>query len=259
MLGKIIKMAALAAMLSVTATVSHAEDDWKKVRIAVEGVYPPFNYYENGKLTGFDVEIAAAMCESMKVECEWVTQDWDGMIPGLVAGKFDAIVASMRNTEERSKVISFSDKYYATPAVFMTYKGSGITDVSPEALAGKVIGVQSATVQQVFLEKKYPKSELRTYAKAEDANADLAANRVDVVLNDKVLLAAWIEQAPDGSCCELIGPDLNDPADWGPGMSVAVRQDSNKLREMFNAAIADIRANGTYQKVNDKYFDFSVY
>ncbi|MCM2435769.1 transporter substrate-binding domain-containing protein [Agrobacterium rosae] len=255
-----VKLAALAAVLLLpVTTAAHAEDAWRKVRIAVEGVYPPFNYYDHGKLTGFDVEIGAAMCQSMKVECEWVTQEWDGMIPGLLAGKFDAIVASMRNTEERSKVISFSNKYYATPAVFMTYKGSGIADISPDALAGKVIGVQSATVQQTFLEKKYSKSELKTYAKAEDANADLAANRVDVVLNDKVLLAAWIKQSPDGECCELVGPDLNDPADWGPGMSVAVRKEDAKLREMFNSAIAEIRENGTYKTINDKYFDFSVY
>lgn len=257
---KAFKVLALTAMVSIAAlTAAQAEEQWTKVRIAVEGVYPPFNYMENGKLTGFDVDIGAAMCAEMKVECEWVTQDWDGMIPGLLAGKYDAIVASMRNTAERAEKVDFSDKYYATPAIFMAPKDAAVTDTSPEALAGKTIGVQGSTVQATFLEKKYPGSTVRAYTTVDDASADLAAGRIDLVLSDKVLLSEWLAKSSDGDCCELVGPDLNDPADWGPGMSVAVRKDSPALRQMFNEAIAAVRASGQYEEINNKYFDFSVY
>ncbi|ANN61898.1 amino acid ABC transporter (plasmid) [Mesorhizobium loti NZP2037] len=247
-----------AAAVAATMGASDAKE-WKKVRIAVEGVYPPFNYMENGKLTGFDVEIGKAMCDKMKVDCEWITQEWDGMIPGLLAGKYDAIVASMRVTEERKKKVDFSDKYYATPAHFMAQKDSKVTDTSPAALAGKTVGVQGSTVQASFLEKNYPNTTVKAYQTVDDASADLAAGRVDLVLSDKVLLNAWLGKSSDAACCELVGPDLSDPKDWGPGMAVATRKEDSDLNGMFNKAIKEIRADGSYQKINDKYFPFSVY
>ena len=151
--------AATAAMLASTCMVQ-AQDT---IKIATEGVYPPFNYIENGELTGFDVDIAHALCAKMEVTCEIVTQDWDGMIPGLLAGKYDAIIASMAITPARKEQVNFSDKYYNTPAHFMAATGSGITETTPEALAGKIIGVQGSTTQASFLEQQYTQSEIRTY------------------------------------------------------------------------------------------------
>lgn len=249
-------LCAAAVVLAATMGASSAAEH---VRIAVEGVYPPFNYMENGQLTGFDVDIAKALCEKAQLECEWVTQEWDGMIPGLLANKYDAIIASMRITEERKKKVDFTDKYYATPAHFMAPKAAKVTDVSPAALEGKTIGVQGSTVQASFLEKNYPKSTVKAYQAVDDANADLAAGRIDLVLSDKVLLGDWLQKNADGSCCELVGEDLKDPKDWGPGMGIAVRKDETALRDKFNAAIKAIREDGTYEKINAKYFPFSVY
>jgi polar amino acid transport system substrate-binding protein len=181
------------------------------------------------------------------------------MIPGLLANKYDAIVASMRITDERKKKVDFTEKYYNTPAIFMAPKDAKVKDVSPKALAGKTVGVQGSTVQAAFLEKNYKDADIKAYKTVDDASADLAAGRLDFVMSDKVLLNEWLKKSSDGKCCELVGPDMNDPKDFGPGMGVAVRKENPELKDMFNDAIKAIRADGTYEKVNNKYFTFSIY
>ncbi|NTF16509.1 transporter substrate-binding domain-containing protein [Agrobacterium tumefaciens] len=244
-----------SALVFTLFSSAHAEDS---IKIATEGVYPPFNYVEGGKLTGFDVDIANALCEKAKLKCEIVTQEWDGMIPALVAHKFDAIVASMNITDERKKKIDFTAKYYDTPAKFMAPKDAKVTDLSPAALAGKNIGVQGSTTQQNFLEGKYKESTIKTYTSVDDASADLAAGRLDFVLSDKILLDAWLKKSSDGSCCELVGDDLRDPL-FGAGKGVGVRKEDTALREKFDAALKEILADGTYKTINAKYFPFSIY
>ncbi|NOV19282.1 transporter substrate-binding domain-containing protein [Ensifer adhaerens] len=251
-----LSLIATAGALALTLiSTAQAEDT---IKIATEGVYPPFNYVEGGKLTGFDVDIANALCEKAKLKCEIVTQEWDGMIPALVAHKFDAIVASMNITEERKKKIDFTAKYYDTPAKFMAPKDAKVTDISPAALAGKTIGVQGSTTQQNFLEAKYKDSEIKTYTTVDDASADLAAGRLDFVLSDKVLLDEWLKKSSDGSCCELVGDDLRDPL-FGAGKGVGVRKEDTALRDKLDAALKDILADGTYKTINAKYFPFSIY
>ncbi|MCZ7472279.1 MULTISPECIES: transporter substrate-binding domain-containing protein [Rhizobium/Agrobacterium group] len=251
-----LSLIATASALALTLiSTAHAEDT---IKIATEGVYPPFNYVEGGKLTGFDVDIANALCEKAKLKCEIVTQEWDGMIPALVAHKFDAIVASMNITEERKKKIDFTAKYYDTPAKFMAPKDAKVTDISPAALAGKTIGVQGSTTQQNFLEAKYKDSTIKTYTTVDDASADLAAGRLDVVLSDKILLDEWLKKSSDGSCCELVGDDLRDPL-FGAGKGVGVRKEDTALREKLDAALKEILADGSYKTINAKYFPFSIY
>jgi polar amino acid transport system substrate-binding protein len=243
-----------ASALGASAAMAEIPDP---IRIATEGVYPPFNYVENGELTGFDVDIAKALCDQMKATCTIVTQDWDGMIPGLLAAKYDAIIASMNITAERKEKIDFTKKYYNTPVKFMALKENGITDISPAALAGKSIGVQGSTTQANFLEAKYPDSDIRTYSVVDDASADLQAGRIDFVLSDKVLLDAWIKASGE-DCCDLVGEDLYDPI-FGEGKGIGVRKEDTELRDAFQKALDEILANGTYEKVNAKYFPFSVY
>lgn len=247
-------LSAVAFMASGSMAAAELPDP---IVIATEGVYPPFNYIENGELTGFDVDIANALCETMQANCEIVTQEWDGMIPGLLADKYDAIIASMNITEERKKQIAFTAKYYNTPSIFMAARDSGVTDTSPEALAGKVIGVQGSTTQATFLEAKYPDSEIRTYRVVDDASADLASGRIDFVLSDKILLDAWMEAAGD-DCCELVGDDIYDPL-FGEGKGIGLRKEDTELREAFQKALDAILVDGTYEKINAKYFPFSIY
>jgi len=238
---------------------AHAQDHARpRIKIGTEGVYPPFNYVERGQLTGFDVDIAHALCERARLDCEIVIQEWDGMIPALLAHRIDAIVASMNITEERKKRIAFTARYYDTPSSFMAAKADRVTDVSPAALAGKVIGVQGATTQQNFLEARYPDAVIRTYVTVDDASADLAAGRIDLAISDKVLFAEWLKRSSDGACCELVGPDLRDPL-FGAGKGVGVRKEDTGLREALDAALKEILADGTYQAINARYFDFSIY
>lgn len=249
----------LALILPFTfcAALAHAEDQ-TKIRIATEGTYPPFSYLENGELTGFDVDIAKALCDKMKAQCTIVSQEWDGMIPGLMSGKFDAIVASMNVTEERKKKIDFSDKYYATPARFITVKDSGITDVTPAGLDGKTVGVQVSTTQANYLEAKYPKAIVKQYKTVDDATMDLANGRLDTVFSDSAILYTWMK-GKDGGCCAFVGQDIKDESVFGIGKGVGIRKEDQALKAKFNDAIKAILADGTYQKINAKYFPFSIY
>lgn len=229
------------------------------VRIGTEGAYPPFNFTDsNGELKGFDIDIAQALCDEMGVTCEFVAQDWDGMIPALLANRYDAILASMSITEERMEIVDFSDKYYQTPARFVMRDGSNISDTSPDALAGMTIGAQSATIHANFVEDVYADSDIRLYPTQDEANLDLAAGRIDLILADSIVLYEWLE-TDDGSCCIFVGDAYSDPEYFGFGVGVALRQEDDELRERFNTALAAILENGTWQEINDSYFPFSVY
>lgn len=231
----------------------------EKVRIGTEGAYAPFNYIDSsGKLVGFDIDIANALCEAANFECEFVVQDWDGIIPGLIAKKYDAIIASMSITEERKKAVDFTDKYYNTPAKFVARKGSGL-EGTPGSLEGKIVGVQRATIHENFLRAKFPDAEIKVYATQEEANADLEAGRVDLVMADSVALDGGFLSTDAGKDFEFVGPGYSDPKYHGEGAGIAIRKGEDDLREAFNEAIAKIRSDGTYAKINSKYFEFDVY
>jgi len=252
-----IAIAAMTTLGVIAGASSVAAQD--VVRIGTEGAYPPFNYTDSdGNLVGFEIDLANALCEEMNVTCELVAQDWDGIIPALLANRYDAIMASMSITEERMEIVDFSDKYYQTPARFAVRDGSEVTDTSPQALAGMTIGAQSATIHANFLEDVYSESDIRLYPTQDEANLDLAAGRIDLILADSIVLYEWMEN-DDGSCCTFVGDAYNDPAYFGFGVGAAVRQGEDELRERFNAAIAAVIENGTYQEISDKYFPFSVY
>lgn len=253
---KILKSIAVTAIAIVAATGFAAAKDWKTIRVATEGVYPPFSFFDADKqLQGFDVDIARAVCEKLKAECTYVAQDWDGIIPALQAGKYDAIFASMSITDERKKVIDFSRPYYNTPSIFVTTKASGLADSKPETLAGKVLGAQSSTIQAGHLEASYKDSEQKLYPAQEEVNLDLVAGRIDALLVDKLVAQDWLK-TPDGSaCCVLLGEDIQ----IGGGVGAGVRQEDTDLRDMISKAIDEIKADGTYDKINAKYFDFSIW
>jgi polar amino acid transport system substrate-binding protein len=246
---------ALAAVALLAATMASEAKDWSKIRIGTEGAYPPFNYIDaDGKLGGFDVDIAQAVCDQMKAECSFVAQDWDGIIPALQAGKFDAIFASMSITDERKKVVDFSRPYYNTPSAFIAQKDSGITDISAAALKGKTLGAQSSTIQSGYLEANYPGFDFKFYPAQDDVNLDLIAGRIDALLVDKVVGVDWLKTS-DGGCCEVVGPDIP----LGGGVGAAVRKEDTDLRDAISKAIEAIKADGTYDKINAKYFPFSIW
>jgi polar amino acid transport system substrate-binding protein len=252
----IFSRAMIGAGILLAAANSGYAKDWETVRIGTEGAYPPFNYVDsNNELQGFDIDIAKALCDKMAVQCEIVVQDWDGIIPALTAGKYDAIIASMSITDERKQVVDFTDKYYTNALHFVAAKDSGITDVSPEGLTGKTLAAQSSTVSAVFLEENYGNAEvIKLYPTQEEAYLDLANGRIDAVLADFGPSEIWLT-SDDGSCCAFVGDSVFAEDEIG----IAVRQEDDDLREMFNKALAELIADGTYAKINEKYFPFSIY
>ena len=244
--------------LSASAAVMAQAPDWKKVRIGVEGAYPPFSEVgTDGKLKGFDIDIALALCAEMKAECTLVQQEWDGMIPSLQARKFDAIIASMAITPERQKQVNFTNKYYNTPPAFL---GKGTPrDISPAALKGKKIGVQRTTSHDRYATHYYKDSEIVRYAKQDEVFLDLAAGRIDVALCDQVAGSEGFLKKPAGKGFAVLGNPVDDPAIFGTGSGIALRKADTALLDKFNAAIVAVRANGNFKKIQDKYFDFDVY
>lgn len=250
--------AIVTAVCGMGAGVANAQESLK-LKIGTEGAYPPFNFIEpDGTLSGFDVDIARALCEELKAECEFVTQDWDGAIPALQAGKFDAFLASMSITEERKKQVDFSNKYYNTPPGIAAPKDTDITGATKEDLAGKTIGVQVSTTHANYSEKTFTDSTIKAYPTAEEYRLDLANGRLDAVNDDSVTLSEWLK-TNDGACCKMVATFPPVTEIHGPGVGVAFKQGRPELVEKFNEAIKAIRANGKYKEVNDKYFDFDAY
>ena len=249
----------VAIALAVSASIADAKD-WSKLRVGVEGAYPPFSWMEpDGTLKGFDIDIALAICAEMNAECDLVPQDWDGIIPALLANKYDAIIASMSITEERKKKVSFSNKYYSTPAKFVRKKGSDI-EINRESLDGKSVGVQRATIHENFVSDNYGDIvEIKGYGTQDEAYLDFTAGRVDLHLADSVALEEGFLNTDAGAGAEFVGPNFTDPKWFGDGAGIAIRKDDTDLQKLLNDAIAAIRANGTYKKINDKYFGFDVY
>ncbi len=251
----------LGAVLAVCwAGNVFAADAKKKLRIGTEGAYPPFNLVDkNGQVQGFDIDIAKALCKETGMECEFKLQDWDGLIPGLLAKKFDAIVASMSITDERKQKVDFTNKYYQTPARFVAKKGAGIT-ISKEGLKGKTVGVQRATIHENFVRDMFGDTvTIKAYATQDEADMDLVAGRLDLVIADAAMLLGSFINTDAGKGFEFVGPGYVDKKWFGEGVGIAIRKEDNELRLKLNKAIDAIRANGVYRKINAKYFDFDVY
>lgn len=253
-------MKKLLTAISMSALTLLATPSTAEIRLGLDSApYPPF--YEadtNGNFVGWETEIGEALCAAMNEECVWVGVAWDGIIPALLAKKIDAIVGSMSITEERLKTINFSDKYYNTPAAIFGPKAMDI-DGSPESVEGKIIGVQVSTTHQNYVEANYEGSadSVKTYQDFNEHNQDLLAGRVDMVVADALAMSDFLD-SPEGQSFELKA-NLTDDAIFGPGVGAGIRKGDTELVEKFNAAIKQIREDGTYDEISAKYFDFDIY
>ena len=187
----------------------------EKLKIGTEGAYPPFNYAQaDGTLGGFDIDLGKALCEEMKVECEFIVQDFDGSIPALQAGKFDAII-NITITPERAEKVDFTHKYYQTPPAIAAPKDSTLAGTTPNDLKGKTLGVQSGTIHQNFAEQKYSASEIKAYPTGDDARTDMANGRLDAMMDGTILLTEWLKtrcRAPAARCSACSPPTRRSTA-----------------------------------------------
>ena len=245
--------AAGCLLLSLFTAPSMAAE---KLRIGTEGDYKPFNYVSgSGEIKGFDYDIGQAVCAEMKIECEWSTHEWSGIIPALQSGKFDVMIASMAINDERKKQVGFSKPYYFNAMHFIARKDLGIQDVSKAALEGKIIGTQSGSVAVETLREYFPDNEVKLYNSLSEAFLDMDSGRLDMVLESQMALSDWLAQ-DSGNCCEFVGkPFILDAAQ---GNAMAVRLDSGDLADRLNTALDAIMKNGTYDKVRQQYFDFDI-
>ncbi|MBO67928.1 MAG: nickel transporter [Acidiferrobacteraceae bacterium] len=230
-----------------------------QLRVGVEGAYPPFSWKEaDGTLMGFDIDFAHEVCKRLNKECVLVEQEWDGMIPALLAKKFDTIIASMSITEERKKKVDFTIKYYNTPAKLVAKKNPGFEGTAA-GLKGKRLGVQRATTHQCSAEKLYPGAELVLYATQEEVFQDLASGRLDAQLSDSLQAQEGFLGLDAGSDFAFLGSGIDDVECQGVGAGFAVRKEDSALRDALSQAIKDIRSDGTYKVMNNKYFPVDIY
>ncbi|WP_107850666.1 ABC transporter substrate-binding protein [Oceanimonas marisflavi] len=245
-----------AAMLTSPAIAEQKET----VRFGVEGAYPPFSYtQQDGTLAGFDIDLAHALCQEMAVKCKLVAQDWDGIIPGLLARKYDAIIAAMAITDERKRVIDFTDKYSRVPNRFVMPADSAF-EIKAENLKDKKIGVQRATTHDKYLTDNYGEDlRIIRYGSTDEAYLDLRSGRVDAVFSDVLAIQEGFMKRAGGEDFVMQGPLVTDSRWFGEGSGIAVRKQDTRLKERLNQAILALRQNGEYQKINARYFDFDIY
>ncbi len=249
--------------------------DWSKIKIGTEGAYPPWNGTNAaGELEGAEIDLAADLCARMNAECELVAQDWDGIIPALQNGKYDAIIAGMSITAERMEVINFSQGYANEPASFSVLKSSplaalgssgkvnmdalndtssALLDALKETLNGNVVGVQGSTTHENFVKQVLGDSvTMKSYDTQQNMELDLAAGRIDAALSDQGSMEAFME-TDGGQDVTFIGPGLGG-GPFGGGVGVGLRKADTDLLEMMNKAIDEARADGTLAEHFSKWF-----
>lgn len=253
-------MKKLVTILGIAATCLSVQVMAETVKLGSDFTYPPFNYKNEQQVpVGFDIEIADALCAEAKLDCEWVTMGWDGLIPGLLSRKIDVIMASMRITEDRQKRVLFTDRYYKTPAQFAG-RSDRTFDVSPEGLKGLNIGVQRGTIHDTYISDKFgDEVNILRYDGQAEVYMELVNERLDLVFANSDQLALSFLNTEDGKAFEFVGKPVTDEAYVGKGTALALRKRDTELAEKFNAAIAAIRANGTYDEIAAKYFSFDIY
>ncbi|GAA0308946.1 transporter substrate-binding domain-containing protein [Psychrobacter aestuarii] len=220
----------------------------KTIRIATEGAYPPFNYTKaDGTLAGFDVDVANALCEQMQAKCEVVAQDWDGIIPGLLAQKYDAVVAGMSITPERQEKVDFTEPYFANTMVWLTDTKSGF---DPSAISNLTLGGQRSTTPGAYLQDNYDGKNgntVRLYDNYDNAYLDLKSGRSDAVLAEKVSATAWLKDNPEGF--GIVGDEIDND----DNIAIAVRK-GDPLKGELDKAMSEIRSNGELTRLEQANF-----
>lgn len=240
-------LALLCACSEPTTTPTSQGGDQRVIKIATEGAYPPFNDLSaDGQLMGFDVDVMNAICAKMATECEIIAQDWDGIIPGLLTNKYDAIIAGMSITPERSQQVDFSEPYFSNTIVWLAKEGG----FDPNNIQNKTLGSQRSTTAASYITNQYDGKDgnrVQLYDSYINAYLDLKAGRSDAVMAEKVSAQDWLK---DNAGFGLVGDEIDN----NDHIAIAVRKD-DPLKEQFNQALAQIKASGELAAIEAKYFN----
>jgi arginine/ornithine transport system substrate-binding protein len=255
-----IKLAAVVLLAWAGAVGSAGADDAALLRIGVQNERPPFSFADDeGELQGFDVEIAWALCAVLKVECQLAPFEFTALLPGLEEGRIDAAVASMSITEERLQRVDFTDKYYQASNRFVARRET-VSDITPSGLRGKTIGVKRGTIHDRYLSDQLASTaDIRRYGYSDEIFIDLALGRLDLTFADNITLRESFLKTDLGAEFDFVGPALSDPQWFGRGEGIAVRKGNDDLLARLNRALRQIRADGTYEEIRTKYFDYDIY
>ena len=254
-------IAVAAALGLMTASAGVWANQWKEIRFGVDASYAPFEAKgPDGKLVGFDIDLGNEICKRLKAKCVWVENDFDGMIPALKAKKFDGILSSMSVTDARLKQINFSTKLFNTPTRMVAKAGTGLQPTAA-SLKGKRVGVEQGTIQEAYAKKHWAPAgvEVVPYQNQNQVLSDLQAGRIDASLQDAVQADVGFLQKPEGKGFAFAGKDLVDPQTLGTGAAIGLRKEDTALKAALDKAIAGMLKDGTYKKIEAKYFSFDVY
>lgn len=235
----------LVAMMASAFQVSAAE----KINFGLSATYPPFESLDaNNHIVGFDIDLANALCQKMAADCTFTNQAFDSLIPSLKFRKFDAVISGMDITPERSKQVTFTQPYYANSAVVIAKKGQFTSFAD---LKGKRIGMENGTTHQKYLQEKHPEIKTVAYDSYQNAIIDLKNGRLDGVFGDTAVVNEWLKSNPE---LATVGQHVTDPQYFGTGLGIAVRPQNTALLQQLNTALGAIKADGTYQKISNKWF-----
>ena len=243
----------LAGTLALSAGMAQAKE-WTTVKVAVDAPYEPFAWKQpNGEYTGFEIELGNAVCEEIKLKCEWITQAWDGIIPGLLARKYDVIFSSMSIKPERAKKVTFTQPYYATPSAFFAKKGNNHMIDDGKRLR---VGVQRNSNQETYVRELYSNFDLVTYETVDTMVLDLQGERLDLLFLDYPVGEKTILTNPD---YEIVGDTIRQPESiFGLGVGAAFRPRDKELVELFDKGLDSVKSNGTYDRIMKKYFTYNI-
>ncbi|MBB3237483.1 transporter substrate-binding domain-containing protein [Phyllobacterium endophyticum] len=252
-MNKTVKSLLAATMIALITTASHAAD---KIKIATDATFPPFESIDSsGKLVGYDVELMQAVCDAVKLDCDIFNAAWDGMIPGLIDGKYDALISQLTVTEKRRQILAFSDIYDHPIFRFVAKRGASF-EFTPEGLAGKTIAVQTGTPMDAYITSHYPKAIIKRYDTGSSPYLELTAGRADLHISYQAQIIHGFLNSDSGKGFELVGPELTgkDAKEFGEGVAVAVNKKNSELISQINKGLATLRGNGQLAALNKKYF-----
>jgi len=254
-------VSALLAVLLFGSALNAQARDWAAIKFGVDPSYAPFeSKAPDGKLVGFDIDLGNEICARLRAKCVWVENDFDGMIPALNARKFDGILSSMGVTPQRAEQVAFSSKLFNAPARLVAKTGSGLQP-TPESLKGKTVGVEQGSVEETYTKTYWEQKDVKVvpYQNQDQVYADLLSGRLDAALQDEVQADIGFLKTPRGASFEFAGRELVDPKILGDGTGIGMRKEDSDLKAKVDKAIADMIKDGTYKKLERKYFDFDIY